>query len=64
MTDVVGIVIIFCGVFIWMLPAVLIADSPRTYGGEKVAWVAGVVVGSWITWIAFSIFAPVRRYPY
>ncbi|MEM9604059.1 MAG: hypothetical protein AAGA11_14425 [Pseudomonadota bacterium] len=61
MSELIGVALTFCGVFIWMLPAVLIADSPRTHGGEKAAWIAGVVLGSWATWIAFSIYAPLRR---
>jgi hypothetical protein len=49
---------------VWIIPIILIGASDRTSGGEKLAWILGVIFVSWFAWIFYLLLAPLksRRY--
>jgi hypothetical protein len=51
------------GLIIWLFPIVIIACSDKTTGGEKAAWILGVVFLSWFTWVFYFLLAPLKRRP-
>ncbi len=53
--------IILAVVFLWLLPVILIAKSPKTRGVEKLLWVVAVLFVSWFSWIFYLILAPVNK---
>lgn len=54
--------------FLWLLPILIIADSDKTTGGEKAAWILAIIFLSWFAWIFYFLLAPLkpreRRYYY
>jgi hypothetical protein len=54
--------------FLWLLPILIIADSDKTSGGEKAAWILAILFLSWFAWIFYFLLAPLkpreRRYYY
>ena len=52
------------GIFIWLLPILIIASSDKTTGGEKAAWILAIVFLSWFAWIFYFLLAPLKRKPY
>ena len=62
----VGVVILAC-IFLWLLPILIIADSEKTTGGEKFAWILAIIFLSWFAWIFYFLLAPIKpraRYYY
>ena len=57
-----GIALMFlAGIFfLWLLPILIIADSEKTTGGEKVAWILAIIFLSWFAWIFYFLLAPVK----
>ena len=50
---------------LWLLPIMIIANSDKTSGGEKVAWICAIIFLSWFAWIFYFLLAPLkprRRY--
>src|SRR5688572_29672093 len=62
-----GVVIFLACVFLWVLPILIIANSDKTTGGEKLAWILAIICLSWFAWIFYFLLAPVKprqRYSY
>lgn len=49
--------------FLWLLPILIIANSDRTTGGEKAAWILAIVFLSWFAWIFYFLLAPIKPRP-
>lgn len=47
-------------VIVWLFALVAIVRSPKTSGAEKIAWVVVTLFLSWIGFILYLIFAPLR----
>ena len=47
-------------VFIWLLPIFIIADSDKTTGPEKLAWILAIIFLSWFAWIFYFLLAPIK----
>lgn len=60
-----GLALLFmAGVFfVWLLPILIIADSNKTTGGEKVCWILAIIFLSWFAWIFYFFLAPVKQKP-
>lgn len=58
----VGAVILGC-FFLWLLPILIIADSEKTTGGEKFAWILAIIFLSWFAWIFYFLLAPIKPRP-
>jgi hypothetical protein len=55
---------IFLGcVFLWLLPILIIANSDKTTGGEKFAWILAIIFLSWFAWIFYFLLAPLKPRP-
>lgn len=50
-------------VLVWLLPILIIANSDKTTGGEKVAWICAIVFLSWFAWIFYFVLAPIKPRP-
>jgi len=48
---------------LWLLPILIIADSDRTSGGEKLAWILAIIFLSWFAWIFYFLLAPIKERP-
>lgn len=46
---------------IWLIPVLKIANSNRTHGGEKVAWVLVTAFVFWFAWILYLFIAPIDK---
>ena len=51
-------------VFIWLLPIFIIADSDKTTGPEKLAWILAIIFLSWFAWIFYFLLAPIKKRPF
>jgi hypothetical protein len=60
---VLGLLVAFGGVLLWLLPIVLIAASDKVGGAEKILWILAIVFLSWFAWIFYFFFAPVFDRP-
>jgi len=60
-----GAMVVVCvGVFLlWLLPILIIADSDKTSGGEKLAWILAIIFLSWFAWIFYFLLAPLKPKP-
>lgn len=47
-------------ILIWLLPILIIADSDKTTGGEKLAWILAIIFLSWFAWIFYFLLAPIK----
>jgi hypothetical protein len=47
--------------FFWLLPILIIANSRRTAGREKLAWILAVIFISWFAWIFYLLLAPIKK---
>jgi hypothetical protein len=60
-----GVLLVLGCAFLWLLPILIIADSDKTSGGEKAAWILAIIFLSWFAWIFYFLLAPIkprRRY--
>lgn len=57
-----GISLMFMAGFflIWLLPIFIIADSDKTTGPEKLAWILAIIFLSWFAWIFYFLLAPIK----
>jgi hypothetical protein len=60
---VLGLLVAFGGVLLWLLPIVLIAASDKVGGAEKILWILAIIFLSWFAWIFYFFFAPVFDRP-
>ena len=58
-----GLVAVFGGVLLWLLPIVLIAASDKVGTPEKILWILAIIFLSWFAWIFYFFFAPVFDRP-
>lgn len=58
-----GLVVVFGGVLLWLLPIVLIAASDKVGTAEKILWILAIIFLSWFAWILYFFFAPVFDRP-
>jgi len=57
--------IIMLAIFlIWLTPIILVAQSTRVSGKEKIAWLLAIVVISWIAWFFYLLLAPLKNSNY
>jgi hypothetical protein len=49
--------------FLWLLPILIIANSDKTSGGEKAAWILAIVFLSWFAWVFYFFLAPIKPRP-
>lgn len=50
----------FGAALIWLLPILLILNSDKTTGGEKLAWILAIIFLSWFAWIFYFLLAPLK----
>lgn len=55
-----GLVVMFAAVLIWLLPILIILNSNKTTGGEKLAWILAIIFLSWFAWIFYFLLAPIK----
>jgi hypothetical protein len=60
---VLGLVVAFGGVLLWLLPIVLIAASDKVGTAEKILWILAIIFLSWFAWIFYFFFAPLFDRP-
>ena len=51
-------------VVLWLLPILIIANSDKTTGGEKAAWILAIIFLSWFAWIFYFLLAPIKPRPH
>jgi hypothetical protein len=56
--------VVLGGLFIWLLPILIIASSDKTTGGEKAAWILAIIFLSWFAWIFYFLLAPLKQKRY
>lgn len=49
---------------LWLLPILIIADSDKTTGGEKLAWILAIIFLSWFAWVFYFLLAPIKPKPH
>lgn len=47
--------------FFWLLPILIIANSRKSTGSEKLAWILAVIFISWFAWIFYLLLAPIKK---
>jgi len=47
--------------FIWVCPILIILNSSKTSGAEKLAWILAVIFISWFAWVFYWLLAPLNR---
>lgn len=55
-----GLMFVFAAFFIWLLPILIILNSDKTSGGEKLAWILAIIFLSWFAWIFYFLLAPIK----
>jgi hypothetical protein len=45
---------------LWLLPILIIANSDKTSGGEKAAWILAIIFLSWFACIFYFLLAPIK----
>jgi hypothetical protein len=56
MGDVLGLAFLL----IWVTPIILVAQSNKVEGNEKIAWVLAIIFISWLAWIFYLLLAPLK----
>jgi uncharacterized membrane protein len=49
---------------IWLTPIILVAQSTRVSGKEKIAWVLAIIFISWVAWVFYLLLAPLKNSNY
>jgi hypothetical protein len=49
---------------IWLTPIILVAQSNRVSGKEKIAWVLAIIFISWVAWVFYLLLAPLKNSNY
>ena len=52
--------LLICG-FVWLLPMIMIVNSTKTSGSEKLAWILAMLFVSWGAWIFYILLAPIKK---
>ncbi len=60
----IGLAVLAGVFFLWLLPILIIADSEKTTGGEKAAWILAIIFLSWFAWIFYFLLAPIKPKPH
>ena len=55
------LIILLFYAFIWLLPLLMIANSSKTSGSEKLAWILAMLFISWGAWIFYILLAPLKK---
>ena len=55
------LIILLFYAFIWLLPLLMIANSSKTSGSEKLAWILAMLFISWGAWIFYILLAPIKK---
>jgi hypothetical protein len=55
-----GLMFVLAAFFIWLLPILIILNSDKTSGGEKLAWILAIIFLSWFAWIFYFLLAPIK----
>lgn len=55
-----GLIVMFAAVLIWLLPILIIMNSDKTTGGEKLTWILAIIFLSWFAWIFYFLLAPIK----
>jgi len=55
-----GLLVVLGAIVIWLLPILIILNSDKTTGGEKLAWILAIIFLSWFAWIFYFLLAPVK----
>lgn len=58
-----GVLAVLACCFLWFLPILIIANSDKTTGGEKAAWILAIVFLSWFAWVFYFFLAPLKPRP-
>ena len=53
-------IVILTFFLIWLTPIVLVAQSTRVSGNEKIAWVLAIIFVSWLAWVFYLLLAPLK----
>jgi hypothetical protein len=56
-----GITALLIAGFIWFFPILLILQSRKTNGAEKLFWILAVVFVSWFAWVFYLLMAPLSE---
>ena len=56
----IGLMFMAAFVVVWMLPIFIIADSDKTTGPEKLAWILAIIFLSWFAWVFYFLLAPLK----
>lgn len=51
----------FACFLIWVLPILIIANSDKVSGGEKLAWILAIIFLSWFACVFYFLLAPLKR---
>lgn len=60
-SDIIGLISLIIIGILWLAPIVVIVNSPKTTGNEKIAWVLAVIFISWFAWIFYFLLAPIKK---
>lgn len=55
-----GLLVVLGAIVIWLLPILIILNSDKTTGGEKLAWILAIIFLSWFAWIFYFLLAPIK----
>ncbi|HLT63687.1 MAG TPA: PLDc N-terminal domain-containing protein [Pseudohongiella sp.] len=55
-----GLIVLLGAAIIWLLPILIILNSDKTTGGEKLAWILAIIFLSWFAWIFYFLLAPIK----
>ena len=54
-----GILFLVFIVFIWIFPFLLVIQSNKISGKEKIMWLLSLIFISWFAWVLYLLFAPI-----
>ena len=57
------LMVILGSFLLWLLPILIIANSDKTTGGEKLLWILAIIFLSWFAWILYFFVAPIKPRP-
>ena len=60
-SDIIGLFSLVIIAIVWLAPIVVIVNSPKTSGNEKLAWVLAMIFISWFAWIFYFLLAPIKK---
>ena len=46
---------------LWLLPFILISQSKKVSGKEKLAWFIAIFFVSWLAWVLYLFLAPIKK---